>query len=261
MNELYKKTLYTINAKWLIHEIFEYDISKANISILLQYGYISPQEFDMYSQMSRMQRQIAIGRLQQNPMYSSAISRGFEEARKNLIISNNIKEDEIVSIKKDALYVMNRLNVTDFGNIHFTLRGTYSMFLICMGLEIYFFWDERTDDYDIQIKGISDDKLYLHEAFISIICDILRNVQKQDIQSAMIMISQIRGKYDSGELPTECYREFNSSSCYRIKGMDYGVIDLTQDEMLTLLPHIDKSYNCAFLLELHKILMEMMFTR
>jgi hypothetical protein len=130
-----------------------------------------------------------------------------------------------------------------------------------MGLEIYFFWDERTDNYDIQIKGISDDKLYLHEAFISIICDILRNVQKQDIQSAMIMISQIRGKYDSGELPMECYREFNSSSCYRLKGMDYGVIDLTQDEMLSLLPHIDKSYNCAFLLELHKILMEMMFTR
>ena len=59
MNELYKKTLYTIKAKWLIHEIFEYDISKANISILLQYGYISPQEFNMYSQMSRMQRQIA----------------------------------------------------------------------------------------------------------------------------------------------------------------------------------------------------------
>lgn len=261
MNELYKKSLYTIRAKWLIHEIFEYDIAKANISILLKYGYISLDEFNMYSQMNKLQRQIAIGRLQQNPLYSRAISNGFEQARKDLIVANNIKEEDIVSIKKDAFYVLNRLNNTDFGTVHFTLRGMYSMFLLCMGLEIYFYWDEITDDYDIQIKGISDDKLPLHESFISLICNILIYVQNSDIKSAMSAISQIREQYDNDQLPVDCYREFNASSCYRIKGMNYGVIDLTEDEKQNLKPYIDNSYNRAFLLELHKILMEIMFTR
>jgi len=261
MNELYKRTLYTIKAKWLIHEIFEYDITKANISILLQYGYISPKEFEMYSQMNKLQRQIAIGRLQQNPMYSNAINRGFEEARKSLIAVNDIREDDIVSIKKDALYVLRRLNITDFTNIHFTLRGTYSIFLNCMGLEIYFFWDERTDDYDIQIKGINDDKLYLHEAFMSIICDILRYVQQGDLQSAMSYITEIRERYNSKDFPIECYREFNSNSSYRLIGRNFGVSDLTEEEKISLRQFIDKSYNMTFLLELHKILMEIMFTR
>lgn len=261
MNELYKRTLYTIKAKWLIHEIFEYDIAKANISILLQYGYISPDDFNMYSQMNKLQRQIAIGRLQQKPIYSAAISRGFEEARKNLIVSNSIKEEDIVSIKKDAVYTLNRLNVTDFGNIHFTLRNTYSMFLNCMGLEIYFYWDERTDEYNIEIKGISDDKLFLHEMFITIIGDVLREVQKGNIKSAMQMMTSIREKYDSNQLPIECYREFNVSSVYRICGMGYGVSMLSQSDIDSINEYIDRSYNKLFLLELHKILMEIMFTR
>ena len=51
INELYKRTLYTAKAKWIIHEIFEYDISKANISILLQNGCITDKEYVMYSQI------------------------------------------------------------------------------------------------------------------------------------------------------------------------------------------------------------------
>ena len=261
MNELYKRSLYTIKAKWLIHEIWEYDINKANISILLQYGFISQNEFNMYSQMNKLQRQIAIGRLQQNPEYAKVISTGFEESRKSLIMSNDIKEDEIVSIKKDAVYTLKKLDVIDFGNIHFTLRGLYQIFLICMGLEIYFNWDERTDSYDIQVKGINDDKLYLHEPMISAICDILRNVQTNNIKVAMQMITQLRHKYVNFELPIEYYREFNSSSAYRFKGMDYGVIDLTEDEKVSLKKFIEPGYNNAFLVELHKILMEILFTR
>ena len=261
MNELYKKTLYTIHAKWLIHEIFEYDIAKANISILLQYGYISPNEFNMYSQMNKLQRQIAIGNLQKNPMYSKAIDTGFEEARKMLIQKNDIKEEEIVSIKKDALYVTNKLNYTDFGNIHFTIRGVYSMMIKCMKLEIYFFYNEISDDYDIQVKGISDDKLYLHQPFMSLLCDILRLVQMKNIPAAMQMITDVRKAYDEDQLPIECYREFDANSAYRILGMDYGVLDFTEQEKVTMRPFINKAYNNAFLLELHKILMEMCFTR
>lgn len=254
--ELYKKTLYTRKVKWIIHEIFEYDIAKANISILLQYGYISEREFNMYAQMNRMQRQIAIGRLQQNPTYSRAISYGFEQARKELVISNHIQDEDIVSIKKDAMYILNRLNVTDFGYIHFTLRGVYSIFLLLKGLEIYFYWDERTDEYDIQVKGISDDKLYLHEDFLSVICEILRYVQKGEYQNAIMTCIEFRQKYLAWKLPISYYREFSKESTFRLSN-NYGVLDVDEKDANFVTPF----YNDSVLLELHQILMEIAFSK
>ena len=35
-NNLYKRSLYTKKVSYLINEIYEYDISKANVSILLE---------------------------------------------------------------------------------------------------------------------------------------------------------------------------------------------------------------------------------
>jgi hypothetical protein len=260
MNELYKKSLYTIKANWLVHEIFEYDISKANISILLQYGYISPTEYNMYAQMSKNQRQIAIGRLQKIPKYNKAIADGFEEARKALIDVNSINEEDIVSIKKDAMYVMKRLSVTNFGHIHFTLRGTYSIFISCMGLELYFYYDEFNDEYDIQVKGINDDLLSLHEEFLSIICTALRKVQQGDITSALNYINTIRSQYLNRELPIECYREFNRTSLYMIDGCNYGVMNLTEHEKEVLKDHILLNWNNLFLTEFGRILFEMLFS-
>lgn len=261
MSELYKKSLYTIKTNWLIHEIFEYDISKANISILLQYGYISQAEYNMYAQMNRQQRQIAIGRLQKIPKYSQAISSGFVQARKILIELNSINDEDIVSIKKDALYITKRIQVTDFGHIHFTLRGLYSIFLSCMGLEIYFYYDELNDDYNIEVKGINDELLPLHEPFLSIICTALRKVQQGDIKSAMQYISMIRSQYINRQLPIEYYREFNRTSLYMIDNCSYGVLDLTESEKVTLKDSIIPHWNNLFLTEFERILFEMLFSR
>lgn len=48
--QLYKRTLYTKKVRFIINEIYEYDIAKANISILLQAGIIKQREYDMFSQ-------------------------------------------------------------------------------------------------------------------------------------------------------------------------------------------------------------------
>ena len=130
-----------------------------------------------------------------------------------------------------------------------------------MGLEIYYFYNELTDDYDIQVKGISDELLSLHEAFISVICEALRMVQKGDIKSAIEYIAMIRTKYFNRELPIEYYREFNRTSVYKISGCNYGVMGLTEEEKLHITDIIDIMYNNTFLMEFHRILMEMMFTR
>ena len=56
--QLYKRTLYTKKVRFIINEIYEYDIAKANISILLQAGIIKQREYDMFSQMTKYQREV-----------------------------------------------------------------------------------------------------------------------------------------------------------------------------------------------------------
>lgn len=260
-SKFYKKTLYTTKASWILSEIFEYDIAKANISILLEYGYISPQVFNMYSQMNRINRQIAIGRLQQDKTYSSVISRGFEESRRKLYEANDLNEDDIIAVKKDAVYTLKKLNVTDFGAIHFTLRSKFRIFISIMNLEIYFYWNEVTDEYDIQIKGINDDKLYYHQYMISSLCDILRYVQIGNINEAIKSMFELRIKYINKELEPEYYREFNNESMFRISNSTYYVFDLTETEKLAYKELIDSSFNNVFLTELHGILVNMKFAR
>ena len=63
-NNLYKRTLYTKKVSYLINEIYEYDISKANVSILLESGMITQETYDMFCQMPKYQREVAIGYMQ-----------------------------------------------------------------------------------------------------------------------------------------------------------------------------------------------------
>lgn len=253
--ELYERTLYTKKIQYIIHEIFEYDISKANISILLQGGYIRQEEFRMYSEMDKIQRQIAIGKLQKNPRYAKAISDGFKQARKNLIEYNHLEESDIMSIKKDAIYTLRRLDVTDFGNIHFTLRNVFSMFISCKNLEIYFNYNERDGSCLIDIKGINDDKLILHEAYLAMICDILRLVQQNRIDDAITTIISFIHRYNTRKLPLVFYREFNSQSMFRIG--NYGLDNINDDN---LIPVLDISYNEDFNSKLFSIITTIKFS-
>ena len=206
--ELYKRTLYTKKVQYIINEIHEYDISKANISILLQGGYISQNEYNMYLQMSKMQREIAIGNLQKDSKFSKVISDGFMQARKCLIEANNLTEDDIVSIKKDAFYVMKRLQYTSFNNIKFTLRNSYHMFIYCRGIEIYYGMNEfdGNDSGIIDIKGINDNKLSLHMSYLSFLAYIFKYVLNNNTPMAIQELMSFIQKYNNRELDIDYYR-------------------------------------------------------
>ena len=77
----------------------------------------------------------------------------------------------------------------------------------------------------IDIKGIDDKKLHLHENYmISLLCSIFEAIQTQDISYCMSFINDIINKYISKSLPIEFYREFNSDSMYRVtmpNGLQY----------------------------------------
>ena len=112
---IWKKTSFTTPLRYVQSSIYEYDIRKANISILLKYGAITKETYNEFLMMDKKERQIKIGLMQrEDPKLKQVLETGFEEARKLLIQSNSIELDEIISIKKDALFITRPLQQTSF---------------------------------------------------------------------------------------------------------------------------------------------------
>lgn len=258
ISKLYEKTLYTIPSPFIIHPIFEYDISKANISILLEEGYITQDQYDYFYKADRNERQIKIGLMQKNdPKIIKVLDEGFKKARYNLVSSNNIQDDEIISIKKDAMFVTRQLSNTIFGHINFNFKNVYSMMIKINKIEFYF---NLTDQgYILDAKGINDEVLCKHQSsYLSVLCDIFSMMQSGEYINTVIYIKEFINKYESNLLPIEFYREFNQSSLYRIDSFNsIYYIDIVCDNDI---PYINKTYNQSFNREIYKLISMIYFS-
>lgn len=254
LTNLWEKTLYTNPSEFIITPIYEYDISKANISVLLDGGHISKSEYDYYSSLSRIERQIKIGILQKNPIYVKILDDGFKKARHNLCLYNNLEDGEIVSIKKDSLFVTRALDNIVFGKIHFVLKNIYGMLIKINKLEIFF--GNNNGAFNLDIKGINDNVLVKHQqSYLSMFCELLSMVQSHNFQSIVQYILDFMYLYDNRSLPIEFYREFNQTSMYKLSNIYYSDYISESD-----LPYIDISYNHEFNREIYKVMSSIFFT-
>ena len=258
-NYLYTKTLYSIPSNFIIHPIYEYDIKKANISILLNEGCITKDQYDYLYRAPNEERKVTIGLMQKdNPELSNILKEGFEKARYKLVSHNNIQDNEIISIRKDAMFITRPLRYTNFGYINFIQKSIYSMMIKVNKLEFYF--NLREDGYDLDVKGIKDEKLDKHQPFyLSALCEIFSEIQLKKYDSAVHYILDFIRQYNSFKLPIGFYREFNQSSLYRINTFNsiFYIDDISEnDDLLS----IDISANQKFNRELYKVLSMIYFT-
>lgn len=258
ISKLYEKTLYTIPVDFILTPIYEYDISKANISVLLQKGVINTTQYNEFYNMNREERQIKIGLMQRNdPNIIKVLEDGFKEARKAFVVSNNIQDDEIVSIKKDSLFITKPIGVTQFGHINFTLRHVYSMMAKINKLECYYTLDPITQIHDIDIKGIKDEVLKRHEScYLALLCDLFCYVLEGKIEDAIRYMKKFVIDYDNLQFNTietiGFYREFNQTSLYRVSSVNsvFYIDDVTNLSNCVL----DIEYNRQINRELIKLL-------
>ena len=156
---LYERSDYTANISYLHNTlIYELDIHKANISILLSKGLISQNLYAALYNAERTKRQVFIGRLQKNPSIALALKEGIKEAKGLLVETNSIQDFEILSIKNDAIYVIGRMpQITKFGLIDFRCKNVYTGFYKVQNLELYYLYNthkRKFSNHYIMIKFI-----------------------------------------------------------------------------------------------------------
>lgn len=255
---LYDYHNYTVPINYIAGYIREYDIKKANISILYKKNIISKEDYIRLYNADRMTRQIEIGLLQQrDPLVTDVLKKGILEAKKNFFETNNIEDDKILSIKNDAVFLLNYIPaITSFDNgiVKFNLKNTYTSFYKLLNKEYYYYFDPVRKYEQLDIKGINDECLKLHENyFLEFLQTIFHSAQTEPVEETIDLLKIFYKKYINRELDIGYYRRFDGESGYQFLPMSnyssFRAKDLPQDYV----KYLDISYNLQILTELVKI--------
>lgn len=218
------------NIPFIHHEsIEEWDIRSANTSLMRYYELANPKIISRFEKMEKRDREPAVGMyLKKHRDTSVALEKAFTDIIHEFINTNMLdSEQDIISIKKDSLFVRNKMiHCSEFGNgtVKFIKKNSYSGCLLIPNYEFYYSRDK------IDVKGISDDVLHFHEdgtlAFISIMMQESNNwIGLNEYMRDYAMA------YKNRQLPFNAYREFTSSSKFRVNlfGNEVLMDDIDED--------------------------------
>jgi hypothetical protein len=225
--------------------ITEWDIQSAGLSVLKFRKLLPEEELKKLELLDKKTRTIKEGLLQKSqPKIAESIIETLSKVRQGFTILNHIQEENILSIKKDALFLINTQITHPTVKEFFTFRNknTYTSYILLNKSEFYF--NSLTNV--LHVKGLPEDSVNKQRNFIlKDISGFLKSSEKVSSKTMFILLKNYREKYLSRQLPIETYRELNSGKFrigdYLIEDVDSDLlneIDITQNYMNYILPLI-----------------------
>lgn len=217
MSNLYQKHNYlNKDIKYLSNtNIREYDMKAGGFSILKRAGCLSEKEINFLSSCSKLERNIYLGnKVKNNPELNEIQMNGFIEARQLFLEANNISDESILSIKKDALFIIKDVaKVTEIDGFTFNMANMYNSYYYINEMEFYY----STKTNSVDIKGLGKANIPLHQDyFIKDLCRIFSLAEKNNNDYLIKYLAKYRLDYINKDLPLEHYRELNNESGFRL---------------------------------------------
>jgi hypothetical protein len=251
---LYEKTLYSAPYQYLINRnIQEYDISKANISILLDMGYIKKEDYDYLYNLPKHQREIKVGlmmRSDQNMI--KVLNHGFIKARQLFFEQNSINDMNVLYIDKDSITLIDTsiktIQVSD--HIKFVPKSSYTSLYRLGQIDFLYFNNGRDESY--RFKYVNQEMLEKYHAgfFIDFLLFIAEEAQIKSSVECINIVRNFYNQYVSKSLDIRYYREFNQICKYKVLNSNYylEVDDSSISEI------VDISYNARVIQDIYKVL-------
>ena len=251
MTELFNRIYYlNKNIEYLFgDEIVEYDIKSAGFNIIKKYNLLSSCRIEYLETLPKESRNKQIGLYKrEDKKLDRDMKEHIKEMRKLFIQSNDIGDNEILSIKNDAIYLINRVpEHVKFDNILFVRKNVYSSYLYLNKFEIYMNKDI------VHLKGINDIELINHKDYmLDFMKEFSKLMENSTSQSQQIRyIKEFANAYRNKELDNGYYRELNQESLFRPKenisfmqsligyteyGGDLDKIDISYNYMRYIIP-------------------------
>jgi hypothetical protein len=238
---LYKRDLWTQNIDYIINaNIYEYDMKGAGLNLIKYYELLDDQTIEYLGSLPKHMRDVVIGNMSgKDKELNRGLSEAFTNMRKKFFLSNEIKEHQILAIKHDAIFLVNKTcDKTTFRNVEFAVKNRYTSFHKFVNIEFFY----RNSGRNLDIKGIKDWKIPPHDDYMcKFLKDIFNLLETSSNDRIISKLKQFSKFYKKKELEYQYYRELNSDSYYSLfAGKDDKLFK--SDEYL-LGFDIDISYN------------------
>lgn len=269
VSNLYSKTHYRASDIQFLLDvpIREYDITKANISILRDADMISEEQYQYLYRASSQERYITIGQLQgKDTSITKCLQEGIANAKRIFVELNNVNDYDILFIRNDAITLINKqaqnLNVT--GRVSFRLAGNYTSFYNIDGfIDLLYFFDVVTGQELLDVKGIGATGVSLHMNYmIDLLKELFYTAQILGIEEAIKLLGIVYKQYVNREMDIEYYREFNPRSQFRMNS-SFSMVSTVYADYLTNYDkrYIDISQNQKVLMTLNRVFSSLYFGR
>ena len=261
-NGLSSKTRYVAPYEFVINRnIQEWDIEKANISVLRDMNIISEKDYKVYKSMDKQKREVSIGCLiRDNPEIYKSLSSGITEARDKFFSILRVEPEDVLYIDNDSITLIkpmtyNNTKPVQIGeHTRFLMKNRYTSFYKILFIDLLYFNDNIEEKF--RLKNVNDEFMrYKHNGyFLDLILSIAYTAQSS-VYDALHIINNIYKRYTNFELDVGYYREFNSISKFRINASNYSIY-YADNPSIEHINSIDISYNASILRLLYKMLLK-----
>lgn len=191
-------------------DIVEYDMTDAGFSLIQEFHLLPDYQIDALARIKKgMVRHIEIGKLQRNnQLFSTQLNDKFAEMRLVFIDMNGLSDDDILTVKKDAIFTLKRCDRIEFGKVKFRPKNKYSSYVrfpSINNMELFY-------NGEIEMKGMSNLCLNRHRLYMqTFLQKIIEMIEEKDSRTKRWLMKFI-SDYKFRELEDPYYLEFNNRS-------------------------------------------------
>ena len=182
----------------------------AGFSLTQEFKLLSNKQIESLAKLKKDRRKVEMGKIERdNSEYREAKKEAFKLARQFFFEANGLEQNDIISIKKDAILTSKICTQQKFGKyIEFRPKNLYTSY-IQLGKNLEFYYNPS----QLDVKGISDETLELHEEYmLKFIKLYFKKMETEDDITVIEFMKRFITKYKRRELEVGYYRQFNHKS-------------------------------------------------
>ena len=260
---IWENIKYTAPFDWLISKnIQEWDLEKANISVLRQAGMIDDKEYNQLYNLPKQDREVTVGYMRRNPEIENCIKSGITEARRIFFEYNNIQEENVLYIDNDSITTVHDFRDYSAGYINgklspfinFRVKNKYTSFYRLFNIDFLYYTNGAVEKF--RLKNANDQKLKKEHKgyFMDLLLYIAYSAQTTSLEDTIDIIKSIYTQYVNREMEQEFYKEFNQQSMFHVVNTEYH--DYYANNIFpNYLDILDISYNAKILMLIYRIFM------
>ena len=255
ISKLYENINYKTDLSLVSCPIYEYDMRKANISVLLEKNVISEDLYTKLYNGDRLYRQIYIGNMiKNNPVIGVLLKTGIKDAKKRLFETYNIQDNEVIGIKNDAVFLTKYLGEeVNFSPIVFIKKNKFTLYCRIFRIELFFLLQSMSDDILI-VKGIGEEKYKYHKDFMFDFIKVLfREYQTNGPKETIMLLRTFYYNYINRLLDVGYYRGMDSDMYDVVTSSELYQYHIKNIEDSNMIKMLNINTNAAILRELSRI--------